>query len=72
MGFIMGESKFFSNFLSGLSHQGLPWGHIWACTPTIGNLGTFEIPNFRGKIREHFFSLIMEFNMGGSKFSSKF
>ena len=24
----MGESKFFSNFLSGLSHQELPWGHM--------------------------------------------
>ena len=35
----MGNSKFFFDFLSGLSHQELPWGHIGACTPTLGNFG---------------------------------
>ena len=39
MGFIMGESKFFSNFLSGLSHQGLPCGRVSVCMLSRGNFG---------------------------------
>ena len=39
MGFIMGGSEFFSNFLSGLSHQQRPRAGVWACTLTRGNPG---------------------------------
>ena len=39
MGFIMGESKFFSKFLSGLLHRQLLWGRVWTWTPSRGNCG---------------------------------
>ena len=50
LGFIMGGSKFFSNFLSGLSHQGLPWGSVWVCMLSRGNFGHI----WGAKIRELF------------------
>ena len=49
-GFIMGGSKFFSNFLSGLSHHGLPWGRVWVCMLSRGNFGHI----WAEKIRELF------------------
>ena len=39
MGFIMGGSEFFSNFLSGLSHQRHPRTRVWMGMPTRSNFG---------------------------------
>ena len=39
MGFIMGGSEYFSEFLSGLSHRWRPRACVWACTPTRGDCG---------------------------------
>ena len=55
LGFIMGESKFFSNFLSGLSHQGLPCGRVSVCMLSRGNIGHI----WGAKIRELFSPLYL-------------
>ena len=53
-------------------HTSNALGHVYGCSSQLETIvGTFEI-RLSIKIRELFFSLIMEFIMGGSKFFSNF
>ena len=46
MGHIMGGSKFFSKFLSDLSHRRRPRARVWACTPTRDQILWQKLENF--------------------------